>query len=66
MRCVSNDFIENNDDPGQTGMCEGYKGGESYLAERQRKRKCERESFQEKRMVWVQRTGHSYKQLTET
>jgi hypothetical protein len=29
-----------------TFMCEGYGGEESYLMERQRKRKCERESLQ--------------------
>ncbi len=29
-------------------MCEGWGGGESYLAERQRKRKCERELMRKK------------------
>jgi hypothetical protein len=29
-------------------MCEGKGGGDSYLAERQRKRKCERESLTER------------------
>ncbi len=30
------------------------------------KRKCERQSLGEKGIVWVQRSGHSHKQITET
>ncbi len=46
-------------------MCEGLKGGKSYLAGRARERKCERQSLGEKGIVWVQRYGHSNKQVTE-
>jgi hypothetical protein len=30
------------------------------------KRKCERQSLGERRIAWVQRSGHSHKQITET
>jgi hypothetical protein len=49
-----------------TFMCEGYGEEESQLPERQGKRVCERESLRERRIAWVQRSGHSHKQLTET
>ncbi len=64
---MSNDFIEINDNSGQD-VVRFYviERGESYLVERQRKRKCERESLQERRIAWVQRSGQSHKQLTET
>ncbi len=46
-------------------MCEGWKGEKSYIAERE-KRMCERQSLGEKGIAWVQRSGHSHKQITET
>jgi hypothetical protein len=63
MRCESDDFIQTIDDQDKmwcTFMCEGQKGGKSYLVERKR-----RGSERERQIAWVQRSGHSHKQLTE-
>ncbi len=41
-------------------MCEENGVGESQIAERQRKRMCERWSVQKRRITWVKRSGHSH------
>jgi hypothetical protein len=50
-------------------LCEGWKGGrKSYLTERKREKEmCVRErELSRGGIAWVQRSGHSHKQLTET
>jgi hypothetical protein len=63
MRCESVDFIQTIDDHDKNlcaFMCEELTSGENE------KRKCKRQSSGEKRIAWVQRSGHSHQQITET
>jgi hypothetical protein len=69
MRCVSNNFIQINDNSGQNAV-HFYvrrikRGRELTTGETERESVCERESLRERRIAWLQRLGHSYKQLTE-
>ena len=68
-RCVSNDFIENNDNSGQN-VVRFYvwrieRGRELPSGETEKEEVWERESLWERRIAWVQRSGHTHKQLTE-
>ncbi len=65
---MSNDFIEINDNPGQN-VVRFYverieRGGEITTGETEKENVCvcvrERESLQERGIVWVQRSGHSH------
>ena len=70
MRCVSNDFIEINDNSGQNVVrfyvCRIRRGRELTTGETEKENVLERESLREGRIGWLQRSGHSYKHLTET
>ncbi len=68
-RQVSDNFIEINDASGQNAVhfyvWRIRRGRELPSGETEKEEVWERESITERGMAWVQRSGHSHKQLTE-